>query len=305
MVSPNAHRTKQHAVQAQRKNQSQLERGARTLLPEAQEEAFAVADRVQANLEEREKRRQQDVQERHEQNLKVFRSTARPVVQGELRDRLRHPDDVELNTCLRDAVRTIDDSFRPVKTANAIDPKTEEYYQFCRHVYSGDIYCYIVEPDKVYRFFFYQAFRMKRNVATEIDPDNPEGKRKRKKRDKGIYFDPKEYKEIMKVYSTREDKFPIPEHPMSVQSFEQYKAAVKAIHSLQLERKANGLAWEMIWTATCKKLHKLVKDRAPLLKKLNYLVTRNLQRTQLWRGIETLSTSFGRIRAVVQRGGQF
>ena len=164
----------------------------------------------------------------------------------------------------------MDDSFRPSKTQDALDPKAKEWHQFCEYAYADDPYKYIITPEKVYRFFFYQAFRSKRNIATEADPDNPNAKKKRKKRDKGVYFDPKEYDEIMMMYSGKKDQFPIPEHPMSFQSFDQYKAAVKNIHALQLERKVNGLGWEMIWTATCKKLHRHVKDRAPLLKKLNY-----------------------------------
>ena len=242
-------------------------------LPRRQEEAFVVANQVQDEQEAHESERQEEVQRKHRKRVAECRSERGEVAQepGALRqavERLRHPDDVDLNSKLRAAVYAMDQEFRPAKTSDVMDPKSTEYYQFCDYAYLNDPYKYTMTGDKLYRFFFYQAFRGKRNIATEEDPET--GKKKKRKKTKGEYFDPIEYETIMQQYSQCARRFPIPEHPVGIQSFDQYKAAAKQIHGNQLERGANGTPWELIWTQQCKRLHRHVKTRAPLVKKLNY-----------------------------------
>ena len=272
--SPVALRHKQQAIQASRRDQEQLvKEGRAACLPRRHEDAFAAADTIQEKQDQQELQRQEQVQENHRKRLAQWRAERgedeqEPGALTEAVQRLRHPDDVDLNCRLQGAVQTIDQAFRPAKTSGAIDPKTNEYFQFCDYAYLNDPYKYTMTGDKLYRFFFYQAFRTKRNIATEPDPET--GKKKKRKRVKGEYFNPMEYEAIMLQYSQSSKSYPIPEHPVGFQSFDQYKAAVKQIHGNQLERGASGTPWELIWTTNCKKLHRHVKQRVPLVKKLNY-----------------------------------
>ena len=53
---------------------------------------------------------------------------------------IRHPDDVDLNSRLETATLSMREGMRPTNTAKAMDPKIEEYFQFCDHVYGADPY---------------------------------------------------------------------------------------------------------------------------------------------------------------------
>ena len=59
----------------------------------------------------------------------------------------RSPRDNELDVTLQQAIMHIDQGDRPVNTAKAMDPKKEEWMQFCDHVYPEDPYRYIITSD--------------------------------------------------------------------------------------------------------------------------------------------------------------
>ena len=188
---------------------------------------------------------------------------------GECGQAIRHPDDVELNARLAAAMTIVDSATTPVNTSKAFDPKEAEWYQFCDSAYGEDAFKYSITTEKLYRFFYYQAFREKRNIKNEIDGT---GKKKRKKMGKGIHFDKNEYSSIMLLYSqlSKTDPFPMPKNPIGFQMFEQYKAVLKQLHQEQVAKGVCGTAWEFLWTANLKRLHKHVKTRKALVKKMNY-----------------------------------
>ena len=168
--SAGARRQQQQARNAIRRDQEQLERQGRAGLPQRHEEAFAAADKIQEHQDTRELQRQRQVQEDHQQRLVNWRQEreerGNQLQPGELRqaieqDRLRHPNDVDLNTRLQQSVRTIDLSLRPAKTSDAIDPKATEYYQFCDYAYANDPYKYTLSSEKMYSFFFARHSRIR------------------------------------------------------------------------------------------------------------------------------------------------
>ena len=92
---------------------------------------------------------------------------------------IRHPDDVELNARLAAAMAIVDSATTPVNTSKAFDPKEAEWYQFCDSAYGEDAFKYSITTEKLYRFFYYQSFREKRNIKNEVDGT---GKKKRTQR---------------------------------------------------------------------------------------------------------------------------
>ena len=118
----------------------------------------------------------------------------------------RHPDDVELNSRLETATLSMREGLRPTNTAKAIDPKIEEYFQFCDCVYPSDPYKYNLCYEKVYRFMWYTCFREKKKRAYTKDA-----------RQQGILFDYDGYKLLMNNFTGGNSAidYPEPKNPIS------------------------------------------------------------------------------------------
>jgi hypothetical protein len=63
------------------------------------------------------------------------------------------------NQTLQQALLIMENNDRPTNTARAMDPKKEEWMQYCDWVYPEDPYRHIVMHEKLYDFMCYQSFR--------------------------------------------------------------------------------------------------------------------------------------------------
>ena len=104
---------------------------------------------------------------------------------------LRHPNDVGLNSRLEVATMELRDGSRPTNTSKTMEPKIQEFFQFCELVYPLDQHKYNLDYEKVYRFMWYQAFREQK------DPKLVKAARAR-----GEYFDFETYTNMMNAYSS-------------------------------------------------------------------------------------------------------
>lgn len=64
--------------------------------------------------------------------------------------------------------------------------------------------------------------------------------------------------------------YPFPNKPCGAANFNGWKALLKKIHKVQLSRKVQSRTWEVIWLCGLDELHKHVKERAPIIARLNY-----------------------------------
>ena len=61
-----------------------------------------------------------------------------------------HPDDLALvNSQLETAILQMREQLCPTNTAKQVDPKIEEYFQFCDQLYPNDQYRYSLDYEKV------------------------------------------------------------------------------------------------------------------------------------------------------------
>ena len=74
---------------------------------------------------------------------------------------LEPPTEVGLNSALEQALLRLTDAERPENTKRAYDAKVTEYFEYCDACYNGQPYKYIVNSPRLYRFFWYLAFREK------------------------------------------------------------------------------------------------------------------------------------------------
>jgi Centromere DNA-binding protein complex CBF3 subunit, domain 2/Transcriptional activator of glycolytic enzymes len=183
--------------------------------------------------------------------------------------RLRHPNDVALNSLLEETILEMREEGRPANTAKTMDNKIREFFQFCDLQYPNDPYNYILEFEKVYRFMFYQSFREQKKRGGS--------KQERLARAQGDYFDNELYVSIVSRFNSIPDEgpdvprlFPIPKNPIGVSTFDMYKAVFRKIYKVQLARKVNERHWEQIWQLGLDELYHHVKERAPKLKKETY-----------------------------------
>ena len=100
------------------------------------------------------------------------------------------------------------EGLRPTNTAKAVDPKIEEYFQFCEAVYPSDPYKYTLCYEKVYRFMWYTCFREKKTRAYT-----------KHQRMEGIQFDVAGYNKIMSKFGGGHSciDYPEPKSPKGMQ----------------------------------------------------------------------------------------
>jgi hypothetical protein len=64
---------------------------------------------------------------------------------------------------------------------------------------------------------------------------------------------------------------PEPTNPAGKQTIDQYKAVLHWVYKSQTaQQQVLGLVLDQIWMLPCEQLHKVVKERRPAIKKLNY-----------------------------------
>jgi len=174
------------------------------------------------------------------------------------------PRDVEINTILKNAVQEIGDKARPTNSQKAMDPKKEEWMQYCDCIFPSDPYRYIVSAEKCYKFMCYQSFRETKKRGGEKLLLN-----------QCKYFDYDNYKAVMSEFQSEDgavSKYPSPKNPIGYSVFQSYKAALKQLYR---EQQANHGAtvtnsWEHVWLPHFDKLRDHVKMRRQAVKRENY-----------------------------------
>ena len=103
------------------------------------------------------------------------------------------PQDNEINRNIEGAVLDLRNEGRLENSSKALEPKKEEWLQYCDNVFPYDPFRYLVTSNKAYRFMCYQMFR-------EAKPRG--GKRSQLK--ESISFDLQDYTNIMSQFYTKD-----------------------------------------------------------------------------------------------------
>ena len=64
--------------------------------------------------------------------------------------------------------------------------------------------------------------------------------------------------------------FPLPQHPVAVEVWRQYRIVVRAFYTHQVANKQQSAPWEHIWQTALKTLEKHVKERKAQVRRANY-----------------------------------
>jgi hypothetical protein len=164
--------------------------------------------------------------------------------------------------CLQEAVFAMAADDRPANTAKAMDPKKEEWMQFCDYRYPRDPYRHVVTAEKAYDFMVYQSFR---------ELKKPGG-------DRALlaqlqFFDVDAYNNVMSKFEKKDGvitQYPKPERPIGIQQFNTYRATLKGLFHEQQGQFRMTAAWEHVWLPHFNKLRDHVKTRKPKVKKESY-----------------------------------
>jgi len=174
---------------------------------------------------------------------------------------LAHPNQVDMNSRMEKAVLNMRVEARPRNTAVGVDPKKEEYMQFCDCVYPCDNFCYKLENTKVCRFMFCQSFREK--------------KKRGGRNHNSVFFDYDDYKKVVDNFFTGTAgdaswTFPVSANPCGPALFSACRAMLREMHKEQVADRQTAEHWEGIWQSNLEQIEKHVKERVPLQKKLTY-----------------------------------
>jgi hypothetical protein len=156
-------------------------------------------------------------------------------------------------------------SSRPANTLLAYTPKQDEFIQYCDYRFPQRMFDstrYLVDPDKVWDFMWYQSIR-------ECKKRGGDSRRQQKNR-----FKSEEYASLVNKYSRDLDFFQEDIHPskgIGLNSFDAYRSALYSKWDDQKANHTNSYQWADIWHAGCKKLRKYVKARGPQQKRRNYV----------------------------------
>ena len=177
------------------------------------------------------------------------------------------PNDNEINKNLESAVQDLNYHGRPENSSKALEPKKEEWLQYCDKIFPHDPYQYLVTSNKAYRFMCYQMFR----------ESKPRGGKRIQLKD-SIYFDIEDYNKVMKQFYSKDQAggvstWPKPSNPVGYSVWMQYKVALKEIFKEQQSTYQASItnAWEHVWTSNFDKIRDHVKTRKQKIKKENYM----------------------------------
>jgi Centromere DNA-binding protein complex CBF3 subunit, domain 2 len=163
---------------------------------------------------------------------------------------------------LQQCVLAMAEDDRPENTAKAMDPKKEEWMQFCDYVYSRDPYRHVVTAEKAYNFMVYQSFRELKKPGGD-----------RAALSQLIFFDRQAYDKVMSQFQSCDGvvtEYPKPERPIGSQLFNTYRATLKGLFHEQQAQFRMTAAWEHVWLPHFNKLRDHVKTRKPKVKKETY-----------------------------------
>jgi hypothetical protein len=144
-------------------------------------------------------------------------------------------------------------------------PKIEEYFEFCEDIYAEDHYKFNLTHEKVYRFMFFQSFRILKKRGG------------RRRHGNHLYFNRTSYDEVMQQFDGT-PRSPGESNPMPPQAtkvigwstFDQYKQIIRKIYKIQKMENVNSLEWDSIWQHSLEELGKQVKKRTPFVKRKTY-----------------------------------
>jgi hypothetical protein len=156
-------------------------------------------------------------------------------------------------------------STRPKNTLLAYTPKQVEFRQYCDYRFPHAMYDstrYLVDPEKVWDFMWYQSLR-------ECKSRGGNSSRQQVNR-----FNSSEYDSIIQKYS-KMDVILENIHPskgIGLDTFSMYRSALYSMWDEQKANRMNSYSWHGdIWHAECKKLRTYVKLRIPLQRRRNYV----------------------------------
>ena len=156
------------------------------------------------------------------------------------------------NTALENCVSSFLEDSSPLNTRLAYKARLDEYISYCRAVYPNELNKYVLRPDRLFRFIFYQAMRVKKK----------RGGRKASNRE---VFDLDDYNEVIAKYQynlANTSQFPEPpENAVGNATLSLYRAVLSKLHKHQVQQRENCRVWEEIWTENFQDLHKWVKRR--------------------------------------------
>lgn len=167
------------------------------------------------------------------------------------------------NVHLQRAVNQQTEEARPINTRLAYNPKVQEYKDFCDALFPNEqnmAIRYLVDPNKVFNFMFYQCYRAKRKTGGKNRPDDYSS------------FDMDEYKAVMAQYrSGSEQQLAIPQNPLGYSAINTYKSSIKNLHKAEVANMTTRWTWPQIWNIHCEELANLMKKRKAKVNKLNYV----------------------------------
>jgi len=177
-----------------------------------------------------------------------------------------HPSLSEIDQSLARHVNDVAAEFTPPNTLKQYSSKIKEYRLFCEHVYPNYDFKYVIKATHLYRFLFYTSFReSKRRGGRNKNPPPT--------------FDAAGYDALMQRYYPNADgqlpSTPLdeihPKKPISLQTFDAYKAAIRHEYKRQVADGNNSQHWEQIWLMNHEELKKVVATRKTRTDKANYV----------------------------------
>jgi len=170
---------------------------------------------------------------------------------------------VDLSETLRHAVLELTNVTRPPNTVLAIQPKLDEFSEFCYAYFASTSYPVHVTYKKVYMFMFYQAFREKKSKRGRWRSGQPR-------------FDKAACQELFGPYHQNSqlalnvEEFPLPHQPIGYSTFKQYRMAIKTLYDEQVQTNMQSTPWDHIWQKSLKVLEKHVRDRLVMVNRAQH-----------------------------------
>ena len=175
-------------------------------------------------------------------------------------------------------IKRVNKDARPKNTKLAYETKQQEFYDYCkattRNRNGQNIF--LIEPNKVYDFMLYVAFRSKRKSGRQPENKkrNAEGELIEDDEDVPRAFNYQEYREVHARLAALSDNSGLlamlPPSPLQHQAFNTYRSALKNIHADQHDVRGNSWTWEAIWGKKCQDLHQHVKKRRKIVAKVTH-----------------------------------
>ena len=167
-----------------------------------------------------------------------------------------HPSVLEVDGHLTATVNDYAEQLTPANTKKQYDKKILEYYEYCEHLLGTQDGRYHMTAMKLYRFMFYLSFREQKKRGGRWSNPQP-------------VFDRSGYDALMaRYYPPAVGQAPdislldiTPKKPISKDTFNAYKAAMKKEYQRQVANQRNSLSWDHVWLVHHQELQKVVETR--------------------------------------------